>query len=353
MVDLTKLSRDFKLNPIQKGEPIYKQDLIYLHNELNLTNDKSAEILGCTKTKIAHFCFKYGLKKTKQQVLNIMSAANKGKYDTFSEEKKERIKEKQRNIWKNKTKEEMDKWKQIVSKNSEKMWKNMTEENKSAMLQKMSQSGKKRCSNMTEKQKEHRIEAFKNTWYNFSEEKKQEIKIKNRNKGLLQWQTMSEEIKEKRSIKYKNTMSQKTPEELKAIQDKIYQTKKKNNSLYQSKPEKECGLKLKEKFKDVREQYKSEKFPFACDFYIPSLDLYIDLNFHWTHGFKAFNKNSEKDLIKLNKWKQQIGKSKFYENAIYTWTDLDVRKDKLTVENNINRLVFYKEKEFNEWIKEI
>lgn len=31
-------------------------------------------------------------------------------------------------------------------------------------------------------------------------------------------------------------------------------------------------------FPEVKRQYKSKEYPFFCDFYIPSLDLYIEYN---------------------------------------------------------------------------
>ena len=31
---------------------------------------------------------------------------------------------------------------------------------------------------------------------------------------------------------------------------------------------------------------KYDRYPFACDFYISSLDLFIECNYHWTHGGK-------------------------------------------------------------------
>ena len=45
---------------------------------------------------------------------------------------------------------------------------------------------------------------------------------------------------------------------------------------------------LKERYPDVITQYKDDRYPFACDFYIPSLDLFIECNYHWTHGGKPY-----------------------------------------------------------------
>ena len=54
------------------------------------------------------------------------------------------------------------------------------------------------------------------------------------------------------------------------------------------------------------------------------LDLYIEIQGSWTHGKHAFNENNQDDIDKLNLWKSK--NTKFYDNAIYTWTELDVKK---------------------------
>ena len=78
--------------------------------------------------------------------------------------------------------------------------------------------------------------------------------------------------------------------------DKIFSTKKKNKTFSTSKAEKEIGTKLKELYPDLKTQYKSDVYPFACDYYIPSLDLYIEYNGTWTHGGHFFDKDNHNDL---------------------------------------------------------
>ena len=78
-------------------------------------------------------------------------------------------------------------------------------------------------------------------------------------------------------------------------------------------------------FDNVEPQYYDcNRYPFACDFYIPKLDVYIEIQGCWTHGGHPFNNTSSEDIEKLNYWKSK--NNKYYNNAIYTWTDLDVRK---------------------------
>lgn len=126
-------------------------------------------------------------------------------------------------------------------------------------------------------------------------------------------------------------------------QEKQYQTKKQNNSFNISKPESQYFAFLKTKFTedDIITQYKDNRYPFTCDFYIKSKDLFIELNLSWTHGYHPFNINSEEDLTLLEFWKQKAETSDYYKNAIYTWTDLDVRKLNCLNENKLNYKRYY------------
>ena len=69
------------------------------------------------------------------------------------------------------------------------------------------------------------------------------------------------------------------------------------------------------------------------------MDLYIEYNGTWTHGGHWFDPSNSADLEKLAKWKAK--NTKYYDNAIMTWTDLDVRKRKTAAENEIRYLVFW------------
>ena len=86
---------------------------------------------------------------------------------------------------------------------------------------------------------------------------------------------------------------------------------------------------------NVERQYKSELYPFACDFYILSEDLYIEYNGLWTHGHTPYIGSKEND-VKLEKWKQKAVISDYYKSAIETWTISDVKKRNTAKENNLN-----------------
>lgn len=93
-------------------------------------------------------------------------------------------------------------------------------------------------------------------------------------------------------------------------------THRKNKTFKTSNKEDEAYKILCKKFgeDDVIRQFKSDVYPFNCDFYIKSLDLYIECNFSWTHGEHWFDSSSKEDLEKLEKWKSK--KTKYYDNAI-------------------------------------
>ena len=136
----------------------------------------------------------------------------------------------------------------------------------------------------------------------------------------------------------------------KEVNEKRNNTKRNNGTFNSSKPENLSYKLLKEKFDDVIYQYKSKEYPFICDFYIPSLKLYIECNYHWTHGFRPFNENDNECIRLLNKWKE--GNTKYYNNAIATWTVRDVQKRKVATENSLNYKEFWNIDELKEFIYE-
>ena len=142
------------------------------------------------------------------------------------------------------------------------------------------------------------------------------------------------------------------------IQEKIYNTKLLNNSFNISYQEDVCFDLLKEKYSDCIRQYKSELYPFNCDFYIPSLDLYIEYNGSHYHHYHPFDINDDNDLNELNRLKEKAnnsnahknGKKSQYDNIIYTWTILDLKKRNIAQQNNLNYIEFWNINEVKEWI---
>ena len=142
------------------------------------------------------------------------------------------------------------------------------------------------------------------------------------------------------------------------IQEKIYNTKLLNNSFNISYQEDVCFDLLKEKYSDCIRQYKSDLYPYNCDFYIPSLDLYIEYNGSHYHHYHPFDINDDNDINELNRLKEKAensnahknGKKSQYDNIIYTWTILDSKKRNIAQQNNLNYIEFWNINEVKEWI---
>ena len=138
--------------------------------------------------------------------------------------------------------------------------------------------------------------------------------------------------------------------------DKVGESKRVNGTWSTSKPEEDMYVLLVNKFgiNDVERQYKSVKYPFHCDFYIKSLDLYIELNATWLHGKHWFDSSNECDLQILNSWRDKVKQGhKFYNVAIDVWTVRDIKKRMAAIENNLNYVVFWNNdlSDFKQWLE--
>lgn len=124
-----------------------------------------------------------------------------------------------------------------------------------------------------------------------------------------------------------------------------------NGTFNTSTPEKTCYEKLLGKFKDVKRQYKSKDYPFACDFYIPEIDTYVEYQGSWTHGGHPFDANSASDQEQLERWKAKS--TKYYDIAINTWTVRDVRKRETAATNKLNFVELWNMEDFDRWLSEV
>lgn len=125
------------------------------------------------------------------------------------------------------------------------------------------------------------------------------------------------------------------------IQNKQYKTKKKNHSFNSSKIERELEEYFIVNGINYISQYKSDEYPFACDFYFPDSNYYIEVQGNWTHGHHPFDSNDINDIEILNEWKSKSENSDFYKKAIYVWTEHDVKKRNIAKENKINYLEIF------------
>lgn len=222
--------------------------------------------------------------------------------------------------------------------------------------------------NNVDKAKKTCQERYGNENYNNIEKSKQTCIDKYGVEYIFQSKDVKEKIVNTNMIKYnidnhmktdyyRNLMSEiiSSPK----VQEKINNTKRKNKSFNKSKIEDECFELLVKKYYIVKRQYMSKVYPFACDFYIPSIDLYIEFNGSQYHCGHPYNKDNKSDIELLNKLKEKSisskrhkdGKKSQYDMMIYTWTDLDVRKRNIAKENNLNYIEFWNIKEVETWLE--
>lgn len=181
---------------------------------------------------------------------------------------------------------------------------------------------------------------------------KEKIKQTNLNKYGVDNPAKSQEIKEKIKQTNLNRYGVTYLSKLDSIKEKIYNTKRKNNTFNTSKPEKESLKLLTDKYgkSNVVHNYKCDKYPFFCDAYIKSKDIFIEFNYHWTHGMHFYDPNNIEDKNKLKEWESK--NTEFYNKAIEVWTIRDVNKLNTAKKNKLNYFVFYKINDFINWLKE-
>lgn len=149
------------------------------------------------------------------------------------------------------------------------------------------------------------------------------------------------------------------PMQLEETVIRVGDTKRKNGTWNKSKSEEKMYQLLCDHFgkDDVKRQYRQDvRYPFHCDFYILSRDLFIELNATWLHGGHWFDETNPDDVQQLQLWKdlEQQGK-RFYGVAIDVWTVRDVKKRKMAEKNGLNYLVFWDDKlsDFLNWLSSV
>lgn len=131
---------------------------------------------------------------------------------------------------------------------------------------------------------------------------------------------------------------------------RCHETKKRNGSYRKSSYEDLFYQRVADLIteKAVIPQYcDKERYPFACDFYIPALDLFVEINAHPTHGGHPFDINSDADQRQLAKWQEKQKTKPFYAAMIDVWTRRDPIKMKTAKENNLNYICLYNKQQIN------
>lgn len=208
----------------------------------------------------------------------------------------------------------------------------------------------------TEEQKRKISEGLKGTIHSEESKIKASQTLSGRpcpNKGKKQSPEWLEKRKESNKKAYQNKDSNFYINRWEKGKEKFLETKKKNNSFNKSKEElelKEYLISLYGEENVLTTYYEDSRYPFRCDFYIKSEDLFIELNLHFTHGPHPFNSNNKEDLLLLDKWKEKSLTSDFYKVAIEVWTIRDPIKQQKAKENNLNYVTLYPKDKFHDYI---
>lgn len=174
-------------------------------------------------------------------------------------------------------------------------------------------------------------------------------------KGKNTW-SKGRKISEDAKIKCKETWKHKPKELIQSYKKKEFETRRSNGTLGQHKTSAEMELEniLISIFgkDDVMYNYFDDRYPFKCDFYVKSEDLFIELHAGWEHQHHSFDEGNEDDLHTLKILQDKSLDSDYFSNVIYQWTDLDVRKKNTFIENKLNYIIGYSVDEVYENIKD-
>ena len=198
-----------------------------------------------------------------------------------------------------------------------------------------------------EKSKKTCLEKYGSEYYIGSKdclEKTVEFSKQNYN---VDWFTKSEEIKNKAKKtmlrRYGVEYSMQIPKNKEymsylmssyEMQERRYNTMKRNHTFNSSSTEEEFFLYIKSRFPKVIRQYKDKnRYPYFCDFYIPELDYFIELQGYYTHGKHPFDPNSNEDLQLIEYYKKKYGEDC---QPITIWSIKDVEKRECAKRNNLN-----------------
>ena len=167
-----------------------------------------------------------------------------------------------------------------------------------------------------------------------SEEIKEKIRQTNLERYGVDNPFASDGIKEKIKQTLINKYGVDHPLKSKEIMGKIIQSKREHHTFNTSSIEESFATWLDSQNISYIRQYRSEDYPFNCDFYFPDKDLYLEIQGFWSHGFHPFDSSNPGDVSIVNEWKEK--NTDFYNNAIQVWTKSDPLKRETARKNNLN-----------------
>ena len=198
-----------------------------------------------------------------------------------------------------------------------------------------------------EKSKKTCLEKYGSEYYIGSKDRLEKTIEFSKQNYNVDWFTKSEEIKNKAKEtmlrRYGVEYSMQIPKNKEymsylmssyEMQERRYNTMKRNHTFNSSSTEEELFLYIKSRFPKVVRQYKDKnRYPYFCDFYIPELDYFIELQGYYTHGKHPFDPNSNEDLQLIEYYKKKYGEDC---QPITIWSIKDVEKRDCAKRNNLN-----------------
>lgn len=186
-----------------------------------------------------------------------------------------------------------------------KSWNNKSEKEK--------QEWSKKCSevelNMSDDKKKQKSDSYKDWWFGLTEEERNKINKKRSNTVKKAWREYGDDIL---------SMMKATEKE------------NRKNRLCRTVAEQKVYDYLIQFYKDVVYDIKvDDRYPFYCDFYIPSKDLFIELNAHPSHGRLPMR------YLDVDEY------SKYNQDWLDVFTRRDVEKQNKAIENNLNYIMIY------------
>lgn len=154
----------------------------------------------------------------------------------------------------------------------------------------------------------------------------------------------NENVRKKCLETFKENTGYNSPIQIPGISQKVFEIRKKNHTLNTSKIEEQLYKDIYSLFPSVKREYKELRYPWHCDFYIPELDMFIELQGYYTHGKHPYNPNSIEDL---NLVKEHI--NKYGDNCplVNVWTISDPKKRETAKKNNLNYVELFNKEDIN------
>ena len=194
-------------------------------------------------------------------------------------------------------------------------WKNKTDEERSQWAEKQRQSHL----NMSEAAKQQQSERLSAYWWSLSEEQRQNICDKKRNTCKQLWQLHGDELLRQR---------------------KETERENRKNRLCRSASEQKMFDVLITIYTDTQYDVRvDDRYPYYCDFYIPSLDMFIELNAHPSHGRLPIS------LLSVDEYAQ------YPQKWIDVFARRDVEKQKCATTNHLNYVMIYPKATLEENLK--